>query len=775
MAQEGAAGSRIFISYRREDAIAHVNALFTPLRNRFGEDRVFKDTDNIAPGQDFTKVIQSQLKTCSVLLAVIGKHWVTAKKGTSDIRRIDDPHDYLRVEIVTALRNDSVLVIPILVGDATMPTPEELPEELVPLSYRNCFELRDSRWESDVTLLIQSIQKACGDPAEPIPQPGPRLPESRPATGENSPPHERGGLDRLAARRSHQIAEHVNAARQAFDAFQYEDALEGCGKALWLDPHDRDARDLQERAQGALDEQKIQGWLGEARQLLSGEQVHDAQLTAASGLIDEAIAVNPVHEMATALRREVLGLRRQRELDRDDARHVHAVLERARENLELEEFDACIAGCDDALAVSSGSAEARELRQRALAARDARRRNREMRQRAEKAGREARAEFAAGNRDTALARLESFQPHELVQQAIDELRAVLPTSIAAPTPTVTPTAAPPSPIPAHVEADPQPAADVRRSSRAPVVASAAVAVLLAGVGAWALLGGPRDTGQSSQTVPSLRQPSAESPLAPQTGVPAPPAGSATAPGSAANPPSAATSVQPSTANLTPPTPAASTPAWTVSPGDSAPAAEPKSAAVAAPTRAGSVPATQRIGPSGGPAASKPAGQKKQTDAGTAEKGDRRRDAASKEVSAAEPTIAAASPKDIAAPPAQSAKPSAEKQTDEAPAVKPPAREITREGTTTRVSELIDFKEPTRIKYVELVYPKAALEARVQGAVVLQATVGEDGKVRNVKVLKSIPLLDQAAIDALSQWVYTPATKNGVAVAVEITVTISFSM
>ena len=89
--------------------------------------------------------------------------------------------------------------------------------------------------------------------------------------------------------------------------------------------------------------------------------------------------------------------------------------------------------------------------------------------------------------------------------------------------------------------------------------------------------------------------------------------------------------------------------------------------------------------------------------------------------------------------------------------------------------MIDFKEPTRIKYVELVYPKAALEARVQGAVVLQATVGEDGKVRNVKVLKSIPLLDQAAIDALSQWVYTPATKNGVAVAVEITVTISFSM
>ena len=220
MAQEGAAGSRIFISYRREDAIAHVNALFTPLRNRFGEERVFKDTDNIAPGQDFTKVIQSQLKTCSVLLAVIGKHWLTARKPKADIRRIDDPHDYLRVEILTALRNDSVLVIPILVGDATMPTAEDLPEDLVPLSYRNCFELRDSRWESDVTLLIRSIEKACGESAEASPRPPPRLPEPRPVTREKPSVHERGGLDRIAARRNHQIAEHVDAARQALDALQ---------------------------------------------------------------------------------------------------------------------------------------------------------------------------------------------------------------------------------------------------------------------------------------------------------------------------------------------------------------------------------------------------------------------------------------------------------------------------------------------------------------------------------------------------------------------------
>jgi TonB family protein len=586
-------------------------------------------------------------------------------------------------------------VIPILVGEATMPTPEDLPEDLVPLSYRNGFELRDSRWESDVTLLIRAIEKACGGPAEASPQLAPRLPEPRPATGEKPSVHE-SGLVRIAARRNHQIAEHLDAARQALDALQYGDALEACEKALLLDPQNKDARDLQQRAEGALDEQKIQGWLGEARQLLSREQVQDAQLTAASELIDQAIALKPVHEAATALRGEVLALRRHREHDRDAARHVLAVLARAREHLELEEFDACIAGCDDALTVSSGSAEARELRQRAVAARDERRRNREIKQRAQ-----------------------------------------------------------PSPIPDHAVAAPQPEADIRRSSRAPGVAAAAVAVLLAGLGAWVLLGRSGATGQSSsQTVPSSQQPSSPSPPASQAGLPARTTDSATTPASAANPPPPVASVPQPAENSTPPTAAASTPATTVPPSD---------------------PATLRLGKSGGPAGSKQTGQLRKADAATAKKGDPLGAAASKAVAAPEPTMPASSPKDTTAAPAQSAKPSAEKQTDEAPDVKPPAREVTKEGTTTRIAQEIEFKEPTRLKYVAPVYPKAALDKGVQGAVTLAATVGEDGKVRNVKVLKSIPLLDQAAIDALKQWEYAPGTRNGAAFAVEITVTITFSM
>ena len=109
---ESQASSRIFISYRREDSIAHVNALVHPLRARFGQDRLFKDTDSIAPGQDFLNAIQRELESCSVFLAVIGSEWLTVQKPKSNIRRLDDPTDYLRVEVATALRNEKMRVSP---------------------------------------------------------------------------------------------------------------------------------------------------------------------------------------------------------------------------------------------------------------------------------------------------------------------------------------------------------------------------------------------------------------------------------------------------------------------------------------------------------------------------------------------------------------------------------------------------------------------------------------------------------------------------------------
>jgi protein TonB len=83
--------------------------------------------------------------------------------------------------------------------------------------------------------------------------------------------------------------------------------------------------------------------------------------------------------------------------------------------------------------------------------------------------------------------------------------------------------------------------------------------------------------------------------------------------------------------------------------------------------------------------------------------------------------------------------------------------------------------PTRVKNVAPVYPAIAQSARVQGVVIVEATIARDGKVSAVKVLRSIPLLDDAALEAVKQWEYTPTLLNGVAVPVIMTVTVNFAL
>jgi protein TonB len=87
----------------------------------------------------------------------------------------------------------------------------------------------------------------------------------------------------------------------------------------------------------------------------------------------------------------------------------------------------------------------------------------------------------------------------------------------------------------------------------------------------------------------------------------------------------------------------------------------------------------------------------------------------------------------------------------------------------------NIKAPARLSYTAPVYPAIAQAAKVQGIVELEATIDERGVVRNVKVVRSVPLLDQAAIAAVSTWRYTPTQLNGVAVPVVMTVRVAFSL
>ena len=87
----------------------------------------------------------------------------------------------------------------------------------------------------------------------------------------------------------------------------------------------------------------------------------------------------------------------------------------------------------------------------------------------------------------------------------------------------------------------------------------------------------------------------------------------------------------------------------------------------------------------------------------------------------------------------------------------------------------DIKEPKKTRNVNPVYPKIAQAAKVSGVVILEATISKEGEVRDVKVLRSIPMLDNAALEAVRQWRYTPPLLNNVPVDVIMTVTVNFTL
>jgi hypothetical protein len=150
--------SRIFVNYRRADAAAHANLLYEWTSDRYGESSVFKDVDTIDPGRDFERAIERAIGSSRVMLVVIGRDWLAGGDGR---RRLDEPDDYVRLEIESALRAD-IRVIPVLVAGARMPAAAELPESLRPLTRRHAFELGDDRARIDRAMLLGLLDEALG-------------------------------------------------------------------------------------------------------------------------------------------------------------------------------------------------------------------------------------------------------------------------------------------------------------------------------------------------------------------------------------------------------------------------------------------------------------------------------------------------------------------------------------------------------------------------------------------------------------------------------------
>jgi hypothetical protein len=156
MAFPQASSLRVFVSYRHDDVPAYSGRLADRLVSRFGEEGVFLDIDAIDPGLDFRVVLRQAIEACDIVLVVIGPGWLEAREPDGS-RRLEQPNDYVRLEIEAALDRDT-RIIPILVDGALMPTADQLPEELVPLCYRNAVEM-GKNFHTEMAGLITKLER----------------------------------------------------------------------------------------------------------------------------------------------------------------------------------------------------------------------------------------------------------------------------------------------------------------------------------------------------------------------------------------------------------------------------------------------------------------------------------------------------------------------------------------------------------------------------------------------------------------------------------------
>jgi hypothetical protein len=180
---EGRRSPMIAISYRRQDSSPVAGRLYDRLQAEFGKGSVFMDFDSIPYGVDFREHIKQTLQRAKVVVAIIGPEWVGAKSDSSG-RRIDDPTDFVRLEVASALEN-GIPIIPILVNNTPMPDAKNLPPELEGLAFRNGLVLDTGiDFHHHADRLIAGIRRVLSPSATAAPVPTPVQPaESRPSGG----------------------------------------------------------------------------------------------------------------------------------------------------------------------------------------------------------------------------------------------------------------------------------------------------------------------------------------------------------------------------------------------------------------------------------------------------------------------------------------------------------------------------------------------------------------------------------------------------------------
>ena len=150
----------IFLSYRRADTIAYAGRLADALEARFGKGSVFQDIEAIAPGSNFAEAIDAAIARCAVLVVLIGDGWLS-EAAADGARRLDDPGDFVRLEVSSALRAHRP-VLPVLVEGAGVPPESALPADLRELARLQAIELSDTRWDYDVGRVGDAVARLAG-------------------------------------------------------------------------------------------------------------------------------------------------------------------------------------------------------------------------------------------------------------------------------------------------------------------------------------------------------------------------------------------------------------------------------------------------------------------------------------------------------------------------------------------------------------------------------------------------------------------------------------
>jgi hypothetical protein len=145
----------VFINYRRQTESGLAGRIYDSLRRELPGISMFMDVDKLNPGDDFEQGLERSLASCKVLLALVGPDWLTQKNGAG-VCRLDDPQDFVRRELRTAL-SKNVRIIPVLVNGARMPDTSELPDDIKGFGKRQAMEIRHERYNADVRDLAQAL------------------------------------------------------------------------------------------------------------------------------------------------------------------------------------------------------------------------------------------------------------------------------------------------------------------------------------------------------------------------------------------------------------------------------------------------------------------------------------------------------------------------------------------------------------------------------------------------------------------------------------------